>query len=90
MTALAHGIETMPEDLPPELAKAGEMVDRMIEHLLEKDMPPIAIASALLGGSMGLLSRTLGSRALLGILEQAASSVRSGEFERELQPGGRA
>ena len=70
-----------PEDLPEELAQAGSMIDKVIEHLLERKVAPLAIASALLGGSMGLLSRTLGNAALLSVLEQASSSVRSGEFD---------
>lgn len=70
-----------PEDMPTELAQAGEMVDRLIEHLIEKKLPPLAIASALLGGAMGVLSRTLGNAALASVLDQALASVRSGEFD---------
>lgn len=76
-----------PEDLPEELAQAGAMVDRMIEHLLERKVAPLAIASALLGGSMGLLARTLGDAALLSVLDQATASVRSGAFaDAEMPP----
>ncbi len=70
-----------PDGLPEELSQAGEMVDRLIQHLLEKKLPPLAIASALLGGSMGMMARTMGSAALLRVLDQARESVRSGEFE---------
>jgi hypothetical protein len=70
-----------PADLPEELAQAGAMVDKMIEHLLERRVAPLAIASALLGGSMGLLARTLGNAALLSVLDQARGSVESGEFD---------
>ncbi len=70
-----------PEDLPEELTQAGAMIDKVIEHLLERKVAPLAIASALLGGSMGLLSRTLGNAALLSVLDQATNSVRSGEFD---------
>ena len=81
-----------PDDLPQELSQAGEMVDRLIQHLLEKKLPPLAIASALLGGSMGLVTRTMGPEALLNVLEQARRSVQSGDFERvaELPVQGRA
>ena len=80
-TIKAAGGAPRPEDLPEELAQAGAMIDKVIEHLLERKVAPLAIASALLGGSMGLLSRTLGNAALLSVLEQASSSVRSGEFD---------
>ena len=70
----------LEETLPRELEQAGQMVDQLIRHLLDKDLPPLAIASALLGGSMGLISRHLGPNALLGILDQAREAVRCGEF----------
>ena len=76
------------EELPEELSQAGEMVDRLIQHLLEKKLPPLAIASALLGGSMGLVARTMGSGALLNVLDQARESVRSGDFEAVSEGGG--
>jgi hypothetical protein len=74
-----------PDELPQELSQAGEMVDRLIQHLLEKKLPPLAIASALLGGSMGLVTRTVGTAALLNVLDQARESVRSGDFEQVSQ-----
>ena len=70
----------LEETLPRELEQAGKMVDQLIRHLAEKDLPPLAIASALLGGSMGLISRELGPTTLLGILDQAREAVRSGHF----------
>ena len=69
------------QSLPRELEQAGKMVDQVIGHLLDKEVPPVAIASALLGGAMGLLGRTVGSKALLGVLDQARHAVSSGEFE---------
>ena len=78
---------TVPDEMPEELSQAGEMVDRLIRHLLEKKLPPLAIASALLGGSMGLVARTMGSAALLNVLDQARESVRSGDFERVAEGG---
>ena len=70
----------LEETLPPELEQAGQMVDQLIRHLMDKDLPPLAIASALLGGSMGLISRELGPTTLLGILDQARDAVRSGHL----------
>ena len=70
----------LDETLPVELEQAGQMVDQFIRHLMDKDLPPLAIASALLGGSMGLISRELGPKTLLGILDQAREAVRSGQF----------
>ncbi len=88
----AGQVSSETEALPQELEQAGKMVDQLIRHLMDKDLPPLAIASALLGGSMGLLSRTLGKRALLGVLGQATDAVRSGQFEdlSDEEPASRA
>jgi hypothetical protein len=51
-----------------------------------QNVPPVAIASALLGGSMALLGQTLGDDTIIGILNNAIASVRSGEL-RGAKPG---
>lgn len=66
--------------LEAELGRAGAVVDRAIEHMLEKGMSPMAISSALLGGSLCLLARTMGDEAILHVLHNAASGVRTGEL----------
>ena len=70
-----------PEREPPaELSLAGSVVDKAIEYMTGQNVPAVAIASALLGGSMALLARTLGDEAIVGILNNAINSVRSGEL----------
>jgi hypothetical protein len=70
-----------PEQEPPhELSLAGSVVDKSIEYMVSQNVPPVAIASALLGGSLALLARTLGDEAIVGILNNAIASVRSGEL----------
>jgi len=72
-----------PEQEPPaELSLAGSVVDKAIEYMMGQNVPPVAIASALLGGSMALLAQTLGDEAIVGILSNAIASVRSGELQR--------
>jgi len=68
------------EAIPPELSHCGAVVDKAIEYMLGENLPPIAIASALLGGSLGLLSRTMGREAMQGMLENALHSVQAGEL----------
>ena len=82
-TRAGAGGTEQPEDLPEDLQQAGAMIDKVIEHLLERKVAPLAIGSALLGGSMGVLSRTIGNGALLSVLDRAADSVRSGEFDAQ-------
>jgi len=73
-----------PEQEPPaELSLAGSVVDKSIEYMIGQNVPPVAIASALLGGSMALLAQTLGDEAIVGILNNAITSVRSGELRRK-------
>ena len=44
---------------PPDLSDAGAVVDKAIEYMLGQNLAPIAVASALLGGSLGLLARSM-------------------------------
>ena len=67
---------------PPEkeLNHAGSVVDKAIEYMTGQNISPLAIASALLGGAMGLLSRTLPDDVVVQILQNAIESVESGEM----------
>ncbi len=66
--------------VPAELSHAGAVVDKAIEYMISKELPPLAIASALLGGSLGVLARTMDQAAMLRMLSNAADSVRAGEL----------
>ena len=67
---------------PPEkdLNHAGSVVDKAIEYMMGQNIGPLAIASALLGGAMGLLSRTLPDEVVVQILQNAIESVETGEM----------
>ena len=71
---------------PPDLSHAGAVVDKAIEYMLGQNLPPIAVASALLGGSLGLLARTMGDEAIVQVLQRAVMSVTSGELRSEYGP----
>ncbi len=68
---------------PPDLSHAGAVVDKAIEYMLGRDLAPIAVASALLGGSLGLLARSMRDESIVQVLENAVESVRSGELRAE-------
>jgi hypothetical protein len=73
-----------PNDTPAHLSHAGAVVDKAIEYMMGQNLSALTIASALLGGSMALLSRSLSDEAIIGVLTNAIESVRSGELrERE-------
>jgi hypothetical protein len=46
----------------------------------EQNVPPVAIASALLGGAVSLLARSVPDEAIVRVLENAIASVRAGEL----------
>ena len=68
---------------PADLSHAGAIVDKAIEYMVSQQVSTIAIASALLGGALGMLTRTLTDEAVAGILTNALASVRSGELRRQ-------
>jgi hypothetical protein len=67
-------------NLPPSLSQAGSTVDQAIKFLTDKNIDEISIASALLGGAMQLLARSLPEETIIGILNNAIASVRAGEL----------
>jgi hypothetical protein len=70
---------------PPErdLNQAGSIVDKSIEYMMGQNLTPLAIASALLGGAMGVLCRTLPDHVVVQILNNAIESVESGEMRNQ-------
>jgi hypothetical protein len=67
---------------PPEkeLSQAGAVVDKSIEFMMEQKISPLAVASALLGGALGVLSRALPDGVVVQILQNAIDSVENGEM----------
>jgi hypothetical protein len=73
---------TAPEIPDHDLSLAGSIIDKAIEHMMGKNINSIAIASALLGGAMGMLSRALPDDVVVQILTNAIESVESGEMRQ--------
>ncbi len=65
---------------PADLSHAGAVVDKAVEYMTGQNVSSIAIASALLGGALGMLCRTLSDEAVIQILNNAIGSVRAGEL----------
>jgi hypothetical protein len=71
----------MTDEQPPEdLGRAGAVVDKAIEYMVGQKIDALSIASALLGGSLALLARSVADEAIVQILNNAIASVRSGEL----------
>ena len=72
------------DDAPPpaELSHAGAVIDKAIEYMIGQNLGPHAIASALLGGSLSLLARSMSDEAVEQVLHNAVASVRAGELRR--------
>ncbi|MCQ4159647.1 hypothetical protein NON00_06880 [Roseomonas sp. GC11] len=70
-----------PQGVAPEdLSHAGSVVDKAIEYMMEQKIAPISIASALLGGALGLMARTMRDEAIANVLRSALASVEAGEL----------
>ncbi|WP_439598413.1 hypothetical protein [Falsiroseomonas sp.] len=67
-------------EAPEDLSHAGSVVDKAIEYMIEQGIAPISIASALLGGSLGMLARSMDDRSVAGVLRSALASVEAGEL----------
>ena len=65
---------------PDDLSHAGAIVDKAIEYMLGQNIAPISVASALLGGALGMLARTLDDRGVAQVLRNALATVESGEL----------
>ncbi|HUB12592.1 MAG TPA: hypothetical protein VMB34_11590 [Acetobacteraceae bacterium] len=70
------------EQASAALSHAGAVVDKAIEYMLGQKIDEVAIASALLGGALATLSRSVADEAIVAILNNAIASVRAGELER--------
>jgi hypothetical protein len=71
-----------PEGMAPEdLSHAGSVTDKAIEYMIEQKIAPISIASALLGGALGLMAREMEDKAIANVLRSALRSVESGELQ---------
>jgi len=75
--------------LAADLTAAGAAIEEVVEALQQKQMPAMAIASALLGGALGLLAHVMDDNAILNVLHSAATGVASGELRRNLAADGK-
>jgi hypothetical protein len=73
---------------PDDLSHAGAVVDKAIEYMLGQGIAPISVASALLGGALGMLARSLDDRGVAQVLRNALDSVESGELAEMRGPSG--
>ncbi|MCC7281519.1 MAG: hypothetical protein IT556_03990 [Acetobacteraceae bacterium] len=74
---------TDDEGTPPDLGLAGSVVDKAIGYMIEQRIEPLSVASALLGGALGLLARTLDDRGIVQVLSNAIRSVEAGELRQD-------
>ena len=70
------------DEVPADLGRAGAVVDKAIDYMISQDIGTLSIASALLGGALGLLARTLDDGAVVQILSKAIAGVRAGDLHR--------
>jgi hypothetical protein len=73
---------------PADLSHAGSVVDQAISYMMEHRIGALSAASALLGGALGLLARSMNDDAIVQVLNNAIASVRAGELRAESEPQG--
>jgi hypothetical protein len=77
-----------PQGVAPEdLSHAGAVVDKAIEYMIGQNIAPISVASALLGGALGMLARSMDDRGVAQVLRNALSSVEAGELAEMREHG---
>lgn len=79
--------DEIPTPPPAELSHAGAVVDKAIEYMSGQNIGELAIASALLGGALAVLSDSMSDDAIVGILNNAIASVEAGELHRGQDAG---
>ena len=83
-----------PQGVAPEdLSHAGSVVDKAIEYMLDQKIAPISVASALLGGALGMLARSHGRPGRRRRAAQRADlgrKRRAREMRDQLPGGGQA
>lgn len=70
------------DQTPADLSHAGAVVDKAIEYMVGQNINSLSIASALLGGAMALLARSVADEAIIQVLNNAITSVRNGELRQ--------
>jgi len=71
--------------LAADLTEAGRAIEQAVEALRQKGLGPMPIASAMLGGALGLLASVMDDNAILNVLHSAATGVSTGELRRSLE-----
>jgi hypothetical protein len=69
------------DQTPADLSHAGAVVDKAIEYMVSQNIDGVSIASALLGGALAMLSRSVADEAIVAILQNAIASVQAGELD---------
>jgi hypothetical protein len=76
-------MQSGPDDqTPADLSHAGAVVDKAIDYMVGQNIDGVSIASALLGGALAMLSRSVADEAIVQILNNAIASVKAGELQR--------
>jgi hypothetical protein len=71
-----------PNNPPPELQQAGTMLETTLQEMVKLGIPPQAIASALLGGTLHFLSASLPEEQVIRVLTNAINGVKAGQLRK--------
>ncbi len=74
-----------PGAMHEQLSQAGSVIDKAIEYMTTQNIGQFEIASALLGGALAMLARSMPDDSVVAILQSAIESVKTGELRRDLR-----
>ncbi len=73
-----------PNNPPPDLDKAGRLLEGCIAEMIKQGIGPQSIASSLLGATLHFLSASLPEDQVVRVLQNAIGGVKAGQL-RQLQ-----
>jgi hypothetical protein len=82
---MPHDASPAPPPAQEEFSLAGSVIDKAIEYMAGQNIGDIAMATALLGGAMAMLSRAMTDGEIVNVLTGAIESVRSGQFREQTE-----
>ena len=71
-----------PNNPPPDLDKAGRLLEGCVGEMIKQEIGPQSIASALLGATLHFLSASLPEEQVVRVLNNAIAGVRAGQLRQ--------
>ena len=71
-----------PNNPPPDLDKAGRLLEACVGEMIKLEIGPQSIASALLGATLHFLCASLPEEQVVRVLQNAIGGVKAGQLRQ--------